>query len=123
MKNQGSTIKLDSTTQVDIPADRHLVSLERRDWNRVKRKVGELNDHIEWWQNAMWFFAATFITLLISAYDTKDSFYFWFSVISFSIALVIYFFSRKVVQSISVGKKEIIMDIQEIEESFPVGVA
>lgn len=120
MANNNS-FKITEDTQVDLPIRGALMSMERRDWNRVKRYVKLIDDSYNRWENAAWFCAAATLSLIITGFtvlDYKKNFFIWSGFFLLAAAFL-FLISYRTSGRANKSKDEVLLEMKEIEDNIP----
>lgn len=121
MDKQNNQITISEETQIDLPAIRHCITIERRDWDRVKKMVGQINSAFDRWENAAWAAASLFSGFFIAALSTQGQLAFIFYVLSGSclvIAAILFIVSRAFSKSLNTSKENVLSEMGDIEKNI-----
>lgn len=122
MNNQNQ-IKISEETQIDLPTNRILISIEKRDWKRVRRYVNEINDSYNRWENAAWSsFSLAFgigISTFFSTTDAKTKIVFYVVGACFIlISIILFVVSREKSKSMQRSRGQVLVEMDEIQSNF-----
>jgi hypothetical protein len=123
-KPNNRTITISEETQIDLPAVRHCINIERRDWDRVKKMVGQINNSFDRWENSAWAAVSLFSAFLITGiteYATKGefaSYFFMASFFSFIIAIFLFLVSRAFSKTLKTSKENVLLEMGDIEKNI-----
>ncbi|MDP3057739.1 MAG: hypothetical protein Q8N37_04485 [bacterium] len=132
MEKTKSPITISEETQIDRPVSRKFFSMDYRDWFRLKKMISRISDgqnwwnSQNWWSNFAWFTSATSISSLYAYISTpeidvnKKYFFYFCTIFSFITTIILFFVGRKFSQSNFASKKEILEEMNEIEQGEKV---
>ena len=124
MTPENKPIEISEKIQIDLPASRTLMSVDKTDWNRIKRMIGQINDNYNRWENSAWATASLFLGLLIACITTADQptkTYFGISAIAFLvISALLFFVSHYISKTLTKSKEDVLFEISDIEKKFPI---
>lgn len=115
-------VTISEETQVDLPATREFMPIERRDWRRVKGKVSKLNIDHNRWENAAWAVASLSAGAFYSAYANppgKRAIFVVIGVCLLAIMVLLFLVSARASKDTDVSKQEVLDEMEEIEGSMP----
>jgi len=112
-------INISEETQIDKPASREMIPVEKCDWERIKRLLSQIDADKNKWENAAWFMAATDIAFLISLLTTSLKIEFsvalFFSLI---ITIILFVVSRQKKEEVTSSKEAILLEMKQVEEKI-----
>ena len=73
MVNTMADIKVTDDSTIKVPARSGLFGVEKKDWDRIKSLVSDFSPKVSFWENLVWFFSATTISLFIAYYSAEDA--------------------------------------------------
>lgn len=116
-------ITISEETQIDTPPPRSLMTLEKRDWARVKRMVESIKTSHNRWENAAWFSASVILTCFATALTFQNALkeiFFGISLASFIITIILFIASKTFSDAISLSKDQVISEMDEIEKNAKI---
>lgn len=120
MSNQNNRINISEETQIDLPMTRQLMSIEKRDWNRIKKMTGQIDDAQNRWENCAWASISTafafFLTTFTMSGDIKTNFYI-LSASLFVIGVILLRVSISFSKRLSLSKSQVLEEMDEIEKN------
>lgn len=125
METTKSPITISEETQIDRPASRKYFPIDHKDWYRLKKMINRISDGQNWWSNCAWFMLAATLSFFITwmttvELDNNKKVFFVATVFSFIITVILFVFEFKLPQSNKVSKKEILEEMDAIEQNQQV---
>jgi hypothetical protein len=119
-QQNNNSIKISEDTQIDLPTNRVYMSVERRDWNRVKRLIGQINDSFNRWENGAWSSLAAALSFIIAALSTSpvNVIFLIIGIGCVIICFILFAVSRTMTQTLNNSKCEVLLQMKEVEENL-----
>lgn len=117
-----TNIKVTEETQIDLPASRKMMGVDRSSWSRLKKMVSRVSESKGYWQNAGWFFLASAISFFIAAVTTPTGFSLsspnllsMLTLVGIVAAIILFIADHTMGKGREVAKQDILELMQEIE--------
>src|SRR3989344_1095306 len=102
-------ITISEETQIERPASREMIPVEKCDWERIKRLINKIDTSSGRWENFGWFMSATSIAFLIACI-TQFSYIFLVSLFfSVVITFIAFFIAIKLNKTAKMSKGEVLL--------------
>ena len=116
-KNNKQFIRISEETQIDRPANREMFAVEKIDWERLKKLIGNIDTSSSKWENAGWVFLTITIGFVIAAFD-KDQYkmhFFIAAFFSFVITCILFFVAWLFLKKSKKSEQEVLFEMGQME--------
>lgn len=122
MTQENNSIKISEETQIDLPATRRCMVIERRDWERIRKMIGQIKDNYNRWENSAWaclsFASALFLTRFSIADISLKTNFLIVAIASLVVGFVLFFVSYFISKTLSKSKEDVLLEMNDVEKNI-----